>query len=97
MCCFCCQYAAFRQAVEEGGIDLEEPEEVQPAYEPGINYDDQEEMDDLQRRRDLVANVSPLTRMALEMRKNGKRGAPKRNTTIMEHAFKKTPVATSSD
>ena len=83
--------------MEDGGIELQEPEEVQPAYEPGINYDDQEEMADLQRRRDLVANVSPLTRLALEMRKNGKRGAPKRNTTIMEHSFKKSPVAASSD
>ena len=82
--------------MEEGGIDLQEPDEVQPLYEPGINYDDPEELDDLQRRRDLVTNVSRITKMALEMRKT-KHGRPKRNTKIMEHAFKMTPVAESSD
>ena len=90
------QYAAFRLALEEGGIDLQEPDEVQPHYEPGINYDNPEELDDLQRRRDLVVNVTPLTRMALEMRKSY-RGRPKRETQIMEHAFKKTPLPKSSD
>lgn len=39
------------EAVSEGGVTLEEPEEVLPEYTPGINYEDQWEVDDLNRRQ----------------------------------------------
>ena len=34
----------FIKAFEESGIELDEPEEVLPHYEPGIDYDDEFEV-----------------------------------------------------
>ena len=33
------QYEEFIKAMKEGGVELSEPEEVVPDYEPGIDYD----------------------------------------------------------
>ena len=52
---------AFRDHVLEGGVELSEPEEVQPFYEPGINYDDEWETADLARRQKLVAKQPRFT------------------------------------
>lgn len=41
----------------EGGVDLTEPEEVVPRYEPGIDYSNDEELRDLLRRQDLVFHL----------------------------------------
>jgi large subunit ribosomal protein L18 len=48
------KFQAFRDAVVAGGVELSEPEEVQPEYEPGIDYDNAEVVDDLERRQWLV-------------------------------------------
>ena len=40
--------------MEQGGVDLSEPEEVHPDYEPGIDYNNEYEMQDLERRQKLV-------------------------------------------
>jgi len=45
---------AFRNAVIAGGIELQEAVEFRPDYEPGIDYDDPEALNDLERRQWLV-------------------------------------------
>lgn len=51
MLCIPIQFQAFLKAIQEGGIDLEETEEVKPDYEPGINYDDTWEVENLKARQ----------------------------------------------
>ena len=53
------QFEIFREAVETGGLELQEPEEVQVAYKPGIDYDDDEELQDLYDRQLRVSNLCP--------------------------------------
>ena len=57
------QVQVFRKAVIDGGIQLKEPDEIVPPYEPGINYDDPEEVKNLWKRQIQVANIAPLHRI----------------------------------
>ena len=61
----------------DAGIELSEPDEVEPHYEPGIDYDDVEAVDDLKRRQRLVYELgekSTITKaLADEQRTRGRR------------------------
>lgn len=48
------KFQSFISAMEEGGIQFEEPEEYLPPYEPGIDYDNEYEVEDLKRRQKLA-------------------------------------------
>ena len=47
-------------AVEEGGMEMSEPEEIKADYEPGIDYDDDMEYGDLQRRQEKATKEIPV-------------------------------------
>jgi large subunit ribosomal protein L18 len=51
------KFQLFEKALVDGGVDLTEPEEVTPRYEPGIDYSNDEEMSDLLRRQNLVFHL----------------------------------------
>ncbi len=66
------QFQAFKNAVIEGGVELSEPEEVVPDYEPGIDYDDEYELADLRERQARATRGGPITaekRKTLTIRK----------------------------
>ena len=54
------QYTAFLTAIKDGGVDLTELEEVQPDYEPGIDYDDEFDYNDLRRRQKMATEESEV-------------------------------------
>ena len=82
------QLQQFVSAVQAGGVDLEEPDEVEVEYTPGIDYDDAAAVADLTRRQNMVDDLCPLTRLALSMRKP-KRGRRPVSDTIAEWRFRK--------
>ena len=45
------QVQVFRQAVEQGGVTLEEPPVYEPDYQPGIDYDARWERAEEERKR----------------------------------------------
>ena len=59
----------FREAVEGGGVDLFEPEEIQAEYKPGVNYDDEEEMKEMYDRQIRVFKLSKDHKMLKDLRK----------------------------
>jgi len=61
---------AFRAAMLEGCIDLTEREEQVPDYQPGIDYDDQEAMDDLSRRQWLVYHLGEESTTIKDLKDN---------------------------
>lgn len=56
------KFQSFQKALVDGGIDLSEPEEVVADYEPGIDYSNKEEVDDLHRRQWLVYKLGTKSR-----------------------------------
>ena len=73
------QFQAFQKAMLDGGIELTEPTEVEADYEPGIAYDNQEEVDDLERRQRLVFKLgekSTLTKKLKDIRRHRGRRRP---------------------
>lgn len=52
----------------DGGIELTERDEVVPAYEPGINYDDPEIVKNLWQRQQQVYNILPEHRVLIDTR-----------------------------
>ena len=73
------QFQAFHKAIIEGGIDLSEPEEVKAEYEPGIDYDNKEEVANLLQRQRSVYNLgrtSILTKFLKKKRKLLRRNRP---------------------
>jgi len=55
------KWARFLAAFQEGGIELNEPHEIQPEYSPGIDYENQDNYQDLLRRRDKVDQKPSLS------------------------------------
>lgn len=51
------KFQAFRNAMMSAGIEMTEPKEFEPDYEPGINYGDAEAIEDLERRQFLVRDL----------------------------------------
>lgn len=62
------KFAGFQKALLDGGIELSEPSEVVPHYEPGIDYSNQEELDDLFRRQRLVKKLGPKSTIIKNLR-----------------------------
>src|SRR6218665_1478628 len=56
------QFQLFEKALLEGGVDLTEPAEVVPRYEPGIDYSNDEELINLFQRQTLVFNLGPKSK-----------------------------------
>lgn len=54
------KYKVFLEAVQAGGLALAEPDEVEPRYEPGLDYSSPEAMADLQRRQRAVNEPAPV-------------------------------------
>lgn len=48
------QFASFCKAMTSSGIELTEPDEVKPDYEPGIDYDNPDAVESLHHRQNLV-------------------------------------------
>ena len=59
----------FQQAIEDGGVTLSEQEEIERDAEPGINYDDEFEYNDLIRRQKMEAEPSLKTKYGLNKEK----------------------------
>lgn len=55
------KFQAFRLAVEESGVAMAEPAALSPLYEPGIDYGDPAQVQDLQERQRRVATPGQLT------------------------------------
>jgi len=70
------KFQVFQNALTEGGVELSEPEEVLPDYEPGIDYADQYECSDLQRRQRLVNQPGQMAEYGQTKRKVGKKYKP---------------------
>lgn len=56
------KFELFQRALVEGGVELQEPPEVAPDYDPGINYSDEKEVADLHRRQMLVHRLGEKSR-----------------------------------
>lgn len=70
------QFQTFKQALIDGGLELTEPEEVVAPYMPGIDYDDEEKVDELITRQTKVwalGKKSLLTRWKNLRKSNVKR------------------------
>ena len=81
------QFSAFCHALTAGGVELSEPEEVQPAYQPGIDYDDNEAVAELERRQWLVHDLgtkSATTRALAEQQRSRGRRRPRTKPTPLE-------------
>lgn len=63
------KFDAFVSALEDGGLDLTEGQEIIPEYEPGIDYDDEESLGELYDRQARVANISEVHLKIKELRK----------------------------
>ena len=68
--------------LEADGISLEEPFQKRPYYRPGIDYDDEEALEELKRRQERVYNLGEEHKMALQLgtkRQWKKQPAPPQN------------------
>jgi len=84
---FSAQFLAFCNALTAGGVDLSEPEEMKPEYQPGIDYDDAEALADLERRQWLVHDLgtkSSATRALIEQQRTRGRRRPRTKPTPLE-------------
>ena len=66
------------EALEEGGIEFSEPDPMTPEYKPGINYDDEEEVENLHSRQVMAGKYGELTYLALKARQPQKLAHRKR-------------------
>jgi len=71
------QFRAFCDAMTSSGVEMTEPDEVEPAYEPGIAYGNAEEVADIERRQFLVRDLgfknATIRALNDEKRRRGRR------------------------
>jgi len=55
------QFRVFLDAMMSAGVELREPKEVRPVFEPGIDYSDVEALEDVERRQFLLYELGDKT------------------------------------
>lgn len=68
------QFNKFVEAMKESGIELEEPDTYVPDYEPGIDYDNEEEVQNLHERQIMAGTRGPTSEYFYQLRKRQRLG-----------------------